>query len=187
MYGLVNAAVKELVCSRFGEEKWLEIKTRAGVDIEEFTRMDQYPDEVTYKLVGAASETLGISPDDVMRSFGEFWVLYTGREGYGHMFDIAGGSMRDFLFNLDKLHTRVGQNFAALRPPSFTFDVINAEVIRMHYLSERSGLCPMVLGLLEGLASHFHTEVKIEHPVCSRLGAEHCEFIIRLPKVPATA
>ena len=31
MYGLVNAAIQELVCNKFGEDKWNQIKKMAGV------------------------------------------------------------------------------------------------------------------------------------------------------------
>jgi len=178
MYGLVNAAVHDLVVSRFGEQTWERIKAKAGLSLETFSRMEQYPDEVTYQMVGAASEVLGISTDDVMKAFGEHWVLYTGREGYGEMFDIAGSSLKDFLFNLDALHTRVGQNFDQLQPPSFRFDTINERTVRMHYHSDRKGFCPFVYGLLTGLAARFKTHVEVEHPVCSRSGAEHCEFLL---------
>jgi hypothetical protein len=180
MYGLVNAAVQDLVCSNFGQDKWEQIKAKAGLDIESFTRMSQYPDELTFKLVGAASEVLSIPPDDVMKAFGEFWVLYTGREGYGHLFDIAGNNLREFLLRLDDLHTRVGQNFKELKPPSFTYDNVNERTLRMHYHSDRAGLCPMVIGLLSGLGKRFKTELKIDHPVCNRLGAPHCEFLLTL-------
>src|SRR5438445_7060172 len=111
MYGLVNAAVQELVVSKFGKEKWEEIKKKAGVELDSFNRMEPYPDDMTYKMVGAASEVLGISPDDVMKAFGEFWVLYTGKEGYGKLLDIGGDSLKEFLFNLDNMHARVGQSF----------------------------------------------------------------------------
>src|SRR5262245_50169432 len=107
MYGLVNAAVEDLVRSKFGDGTWETIKKKAGVQVAGFSRMETYPDEVTYSLVAAASEVLGISPDDVMKAFGEYWVLYTGREGYGHLFDIGGSSLRDFLLSLDDLHSRV--------------------------------------------------------------------------------
>jgi predicted hydrocarbon binding protein len=180
MYGMVNAAIQELICSRFGEDKWDEITTKAGVEIEEFSRMSQYPDEVTYKLVGAASEALGLPADDVMQAFGEFWGLYTGQVGYGHLFAMAGNSLRDFLLNLDNLHSRVGQNFKELVPPSFTFDDISAETLRMHYHSQRAGLCPMVIGLLNGLATRFHRPLAIEHPACARNGAAHCEFLLTI-------
>jgi predicted hydrocarbon binding protein len=142
--------------------------------------MDSYPDELTYKLVGAASEVLGISADDALTAFGEFWVLYTGNAGYGDIMEMAGGNLRDFLFNLDNLHTRVGQSFTKLRPPSFRFDVIDDDVLRMHYLTERAGLCPMVIGLLNGLAKRFKSELAIEHDRCKRNGAEHCEFLLTL-------
>jgi predicted hydrocarbon binding protein len=178
MYGLVNAAVQDLVVSKFGDETWLQIKAKAGVTLDAFSRMEQYSDEITFKMVGAASEVLGISADDVMKAFGEHWVLYTGREGYGEMFNIAGSSLKDFLFNLDNLHTRVGQNFTHLQPPSFRFDTINDRTVRMHYHSVRKGLCPLVGGLLIGLAERFKTHVEYEHPVCARNGAEHCEFLV---------
>lgn len=181
MYGLVNAAVHDLVVSRFGEHTWAQIKARAGLTVDAFSRMEQYPDEITFKMVSAASEVLGIPADDVQKAFGEHWVLYTGREGYGEMFDISGSSLKDFLFNLDALHTRVGQNFAQLRPPSFRFDTINERTVRMHYHSDRKGLCPMVLGLLSGLASRFKTHVEVEHAVCARDGADHCELLLTFP------
>lgn len=180
MYGLVNMAVQELICTKFGPEVWTRIKSRAGVEAPEFSRMAPYPDEVTFKLVAATSQVLDIPPDQVLETFGEFWVMYTGRAGYGHLFTMTGGSLREFLYNLDNLHTRVGQNFKQLRPPSFRFDEEEGGWLRMHYESDRQGLCPMVVGLLRGLAQTFKTPVDITHPACQRRGAEHCEFLLSL-------
>lgn len=183
MYGLVNAAVQDLVCTSFGPDKWEAIKVKAGIEeVDTFSRMGQYPDEMTYRLVAAASDVLGLSSDEVMIAFGEFWVLYTGRLGYGHLFDIAGNSLRDFLLNLDALHTRVGQNFTQLRPPSFQYDILGDQVLRMHYHSERQGFCPMVIGLLRGLSLRFQSEMSVEHPVCSKHGADHCEFLLTMSR-----
>lgn len=181
MYGLVNAAMQELVVTKFGKDKWDVIRHRAGITSEKFNRMESYPDELTYRLVGIACEVLGITPDDALKAFGEFWVLYTGKEGYGNLFDIAGDSLRDFLLNLDNLHARVGQNFPKLKPPSFRFDVLDDVKIKMHYHTSRDGLCAMVIGLLNGLALRFNTELQVEHATCRRKGAEHCEFLLTLP------
>ena len=79
MYGLVNKAVVDLVVNKFGEDTWVAIKKKAGVDHDLFVSMDAYPDDITYRLVGAASEVLGIPPAAVLEAFGEWWVLYTGR------------------------------------------------------------------------------------------------------------
>lgn len=180
MYGLVNLAVKDLVVTNFGAGKWEEIKRRAGFNQDTFNRMEAYPDDLTYRLVGAVSEVLGITPDEALRAFGEFWVLYTGREGYGHLFDIAGSNLKDFLHNLDNLHSRVGQNFSQLVPPSFVAEDLDGSTVKMHYYTQRAGLCAMVVGLLMGLGKHFKTEVQIEHPVCVRSGGEHCEFVVHI-------
>ena len=61
MYGIVNKAFQALVYERFGEDKWEEIMQKSGVDIDIFIGMEQYPDEITFKIVGAASEVLEVS------------------------------------------------------------------------------------------------------------------------------
>jgi predicted hydrocarbon binding protein len=183
MYGLVNAAVQDFVVSNFGVDKWEKIKSKAGISMASFNRMEPYPDDVTYKLVGAASEVLGVGAADALKAFGEFWVLYTGKAGYGELFDSAGRNLREFLFNLDNLHTRVGASFPKLRPPSFRFEVIDDEMMRMHYhpgAPNRVGLCAMVDGLLIGLAKHFETELQMEQTACKEKGADHCEWLLKL-------
>jgi predicted hydrocarbon binding protein len=180
MYGLVNLAVRDLIVTNFGADKWEEVKRRAGFSPDTFNRMEAYPDDLTYRLVGAVSEVLGISPDQALTAFGEFWVLYTGREGYGHLFDIAGTSLKDFLHNLDNLHSRVGQNFSQLVPPSFVAEDLDERTVKMHYYTQRAGLCAMVVGLLTGLGKHFKTDVTVEQPACVRDGHEHCEFVVHM-------
>ena len=67
MYGLINQGIHDLAVQIGGEDLWREIKTIAGVDIEAFVGMDTYPDDVTYRLVEAASAAMGISPAEVLR------------------------------------------------------------------------------------------------------------------------
>ncbi len=47
--------------------------------------MKPYPDDLTYKLVGAACEVLNASAEDVLKAFGEYWILFTAEKGYGEM------------------------------------------------------------------------------------------------------
>ncbi len=180
MYGIINAAVQELVISRCGQDKWEQIRVRAGVTAERFERTQSYPDEVTFRLVDAASHVLGMPTDGVLRALGECWIGYTAKAGYSYMFQIGGSSLKDFLFNLDDLHMRVGHAFANLRAPTFEFDEIGGNRVRMHYRSARPGLCPMLFGLLSALSTRFKTEVQVEHPeaTCARHGADHCEFLL---------
>ena len=178
MYGLVNKAVEEMVCSQFGAETWETIKQRAEVDADVFLSMNQYPDELTYRLVGAASETLGLSPADILRAFGRYWTLYTVAEGYGELMKLTGASLREFLGNLDNLHARVGLSYPHLQPPSFHCEDTTDGTLLLHYYSDREGLAPMVIGLLEGLGERFATPMAIEQLSSRENGADHDIFRI---------
>ncbi|MBD0387156.1 MAG: heme NO-binding domain-containing protein [Nostoc sp. C3-bin3] len=178
MYGLVNKAIQDMVCSRFGEETWKEIKHKAEVDIDVFLNMEGYPDDITHKLVKAASVVLSLSTQQIMQAFGEFWVHYTAQEGYGEMMDMSGDTLPEFLENLDNLHARVGVSFPNLQPPSFECTDMEENSLSLHYRSDREGLTPMILGLVQGLGNRFDTEVDITQTQNRDEGAEHDEFLV---------
>jgi hypothetical protein len=175
MYGLVNKAVVDLVTTKFGREKWEQIKQKADVDIDVFVSMDAYDDAITYRLVGAASEVLGLPAEAILEAFGEYWVLYTATEGYGSLLDASGSTLKEFLENLDALHARVALTMPALKPPRFRLVTVDPTTMMLEYRSTRPGLAPMVVGLLKGLAIRFSTPVEIVH--ASKEG--HEEFTIR--------
>jgi hypothetical protein len=163
MYGLVNRGVEELVCSQFGEETWEAIKAEAGVDVDVFVSMEPYSDDLTYKLVAAASKVLDISAEVVLTTFGEYWTLYTAKEGYGELLKMSGNTLPEFLRNLDTMHARVGLLYPELKPPSFRCTEMSDHGMLLHYHSEREGMAPLVLGLLKGLSKMFETELTVSH------------------------
>jgi hypothetical protein len=87
MYGMVNKAVRELVLKQFGEDVWERIYTRASSP-EYFEVFDQYDDSVTYSLVGAASEELGVPAEKTLYSFGEYWVSDVAVKSYASVMDV---------------------------------------------------------------------------------------------------
>lgn len=161
MYGLVNQAVQGMVIAGFGEDIWERIKRDAGVDLDAFVSMESYDDSITYSLVQAGSAALDMPPEDILRAFGEYWVLVTAAEGYPELMQAAGSTLPEFLGNLDQLHTRVLMTFPELRPPSFNCKEVKPGELTVTYMSERVGLEPMVVGLLEGLGKHFNTPVDV--------------------------
>ncbi len=180
MYGLVNKAFEDLVCDHYSEETWEKIKEKAHVDVDAFISMDPYDDEVSYKLVEAASEVLEQSPEKLLEVFGEYWVLYTAKEGYGEMLNMAGDNLFTFLNNLDNLHTRVGLAFPNLQPPSIKCTDIQAHSLRLHYYSTRPGLASMVIGLVKGLGKRFNEELHITQTLNRDHGADHDEFLVQI-------
>jgi hypothetical protein len=178
MYGLVNKAVEDLVRTNFGEETWLKIKAESQVTQETFIGMQSYPDGVTYDLVGAACKVLGASAEQILEAFGEYWVLYTAKEGYGDMLNMAGHTLPEFLRNLDALHVRVGNLMPELRPPSFECEDIADNALHLHYFSDRDGLAPMVVGLVKGLGKRFNTPCTVVQIAHKANGADHDVFSV---------
>lgn len=174
MYGLVNQAIQEMVVEKFGGETWESIREQAGVE-DIFLAMEQYPDEVTVALVGAACNVLGADATDILKSFGEYWVGFTGK-AYGELFDMSGDTFVSFVQNLNNLHTRVGQMMPELKPPSFTVTELTEHTFILYYHSIREGLTPMIEGLLIGLGKRFGTEVNIEYLQGKTEGLDHDEF-----------
>ena len=179
MYGLINKAVKGLVQERFGLEAWNRICERACVDDDEFLSMEGYDDAVTYDLVGAASEELGLEAEKILEAFGQYWVEYTAVEGYGDLLDSAGDTLPDFLANLDQLHARVKLAFADLKPPRFAVTDEDEHGLVLHYYSDRPGLAPLVVGLVHGLGSRFGDTLQVESFRDDSGGVEHDAFRVR--------
>jgi hypothetical protein len=186
MYGLINQGLRDLAVQMGGEELWSEIKSSAGVGVEAFVAMDTYPDDLTYRLVEAASVAMHISPAEVLHAFGKHWILYTGRRGYGAIFDTMGHDLPEFLANLDTMHDRLSLSMPDMRPPSFVCEQIGDHQIRLEYWSERDGLAPMIPGLLEGLGEMYGVTVSLDHSVDRAQGADHDEFIISYVAIATT-
>ena len=178
MYGLVNRAVRDLVITQFGEAKWASVSQRAELDDDNFVCMSQYPDHITYDLVSAASKELNLSSAEVLRAFGQYWIKYTAKEGYGELIARSGRSFVECLENLNDLHGRVALTFPDLKPPSFQCERTGPNEVALHYISHREGLTLFVVGLLEGLAELYGTEINVRVEVKGSADHENDVFHI---------
>lgn len=178
MYGLVNRGIEEMVRAAGGSALWEAVRVRAVVDDAVFLSTQDYPDDVTYRLVGAAAEVLDLPPAEVLRRFGYYWITYTGKEGYGPLLTLGGATLPEFLGNLDALHSRLALSIPGLKPPSFVVTAVAEQQLRVQYYSTRAGLAPMVIGLLEGLGDMFGTPAIVTHTASREAGGPCDEFLV---------
>lgn len=162
MYGIVNKAIEELVTENYGKDKWDEIKEKSGVDIDYFISNEPYDDDITYKLAGAASQVMGVTIDQVLIAFGEWWVMRTVKDKYGSLMDAGGNTLKEFIINLPVFHNRVMMIYPKLTPPEFKISHLTDEGLHLHYFSKRAGLKEFVRGLLQGLSKSYNTPMGIE-------------------------
>lgn len=162
MYGIVNKAIHGLVLENFGQEAWEIVKQKSGVDIDFFLSNEPYDDEITFKLANAAAETLNTSVQNVLITFGEYWVNNTGKKSYGSLMKAGGASLKEFLINLPNFHSRVMLIYPNLTPPEFIISDIEDNGLTLHYYSQRNGLTYFVYGLVSGLGKMYDTQVSIQ-------------------------
>ena len=178
MYGMVNKAVEDMVIRHHGEAVWEQIKAKAGVTVDVFMSNESYSDDITYNLIGAASEILKTPAEQILISFGEHWVLHTATEGYGNLMHAAGRTLPEFMRNLPSFHSRVTMIFPKLQPPHFECTEITSQSLKLHYYSHRQGLAPFVVGLVQGLGLKFKTPVTVCRIAAKDAGADHDIFAV---------
>ena len=154
-------------------------RPRAGLEGTVFATGTTYPDEVTFTLTGAAAEGLGVTPAAVLEMLGEHWVEFAISQGYGGYLTTAGRTFRDVLLNLDRMHEKLSLSYPHLRQPTFWCTDLTTDDLVLHYASVRSGLAPLVLGIVRGLAAMHHTRVEVEHRCRCDDGVPHDEFFVR--------
>lgn len=176
MYGLVNQAIKEMVVDGHGEAVWEKIRSEAGV-VDVFISMHQYPEDLTDKLVLAASAILHTNPSEILAGFGQYWVGFASRN-YDYVLDMSGQDLLTFVKNLNNMHARIGLWMPDLKPPSFLVTDETPGTFKLQYRSSRGGYAPMVSGLLKGLGERFNTDVAIEHTRGIAQGLDYEEFIV---------
>lgn len=183
MYGLVNQSIKHMIIDKYGEDNWEQILQQINHD-GVFVAMDQYPDEMTGEIIGAACGVLSKDGGELLEEVGEHWVEFAANP-YKNMFDMSGTTFIEFVKNLNDLHTRVGQLMPDLQPPSFYVSDETENGFTLHYHSIRPGIWPMVLGLMKGLGKRFDTKVEVRHIAGREEGLDHDQFSVQYE--PATA
>lgn len=162
MYGIVNKAIEDLITTNYGRDTWQSIKKRCDVDIDYFISTEPYDDDITYKLAAAAAEELNITVNQVLFSFGEWWILKTSKEKYGSLIESGGNHFREFMINLPSFHNRVMLIYPKLTPPEFKISDLEDNRLKLHYHSSRKGLTEFVHGLISGIGKLYETPVSIQ-------------------------
>jgi heme-NO-binding protein len=178
MYGMINLAIQAFLSERYGKPVWQSIKEQAAPDIDHFLTMEEYSDDVTTALVLKAAEITRESAAVTLDRIGEYWIGFALRSGYGELLSLIGTNLPEALNNLDNMHTRVGLIFTDLRPPSFWCTDVQDHSLVLHYQSERTGLAPMVPGLVRGLGQFLQTSVSVQHVVRREEDADHDQFLV---------
>ncbi|XP_062815731.1 guanylate cyclase soluble subunit beta-2-like [Anolis carolinensis] len=92
--------------------------------------------------------------------------------GYDRMLRTLGGNLAEFIENLDALHSYLALSYQEMNAPSFRVER-TADMMLLHYYSDRKGLYHIVPGILEAVAKDFfNSEVTLE--ILAQTEEEEC-------------
>ena len=181
MYGVINDAFRRHVQEQYGDQIWRQVDDDTNLTEAAYIRMRQQDDASTYQLVGSTVAHTGLSAEEVLRAFGEFWIESVARKQYAGIMRKMGDDLVEFVGNLDEMHSSVSSTFLRYTPPSFEVQEGEDDVVLFVYNSFRKGLTPFVEGLLYGLSKYFSQEIEIQRIIADESAeGERTTFVVRV-------
>ena len=112
--------------------------------------------------------------------FGETFFEFCEESGYDKILRVLGGTLKDFLENLDALHDHLSSIYPGMRAPSFRCSEREDGALILHYYSERQGLEYVVIGLIKTVARRLHNkEMDVEILTAkSEYCPDHVQFLV---------
>lgn len=181
MKGIILQCAINLVKDQFGGDETLKkILSEMGINEEmKVVVFEDLPDEMCLDFIKAAAKVLGVTEDDVMLAFGDYWVNVFAYRKYRVVY-AKYKTAREFLIGMDKTHAWATQSIDGATPPQFVFETLNDDTLLMHYISARA-LDKILEGLIKGVLRFFKEEGVVERIESDRPEA-CCAFKITFRK-----
>ncbi len=177
MYGVIFDFLRDYVIEHHGgKPTWETLLKASGQSVHKiYFPVTEYPDEEIVAIAKIAAEALSLPLPAVLEDFG----IYTGKKlmTFYHMY-VADNRWKtfDIIEHAGKsIHHYVHKHNPMRKPPQLTGERVSENELIIHYHSARM-MCPVVKGIVQGLARHFGEDFTIEETQCMYHGAKECTF-----------
>lgn len=155
MYGLVHKAIRDMALMDLSDEEWGGIVDSVGLTDVDFISGQPCPDEKTMALIARLAERSCTTPERIWEQLGRCWMKLPSLAMFKEIVRMTGGDLESFLRNVDRMHASMAA--VGKGPAGPRIDVRKADdtSLTVRYRSDRQGLEPFALGLLQGLLAYF--------------------------------
>jgi hypothetical protein len=168
MKASVVKCIEDLVTEKFGRDKWDAILSASGLPGDSmFLPIADVPDEKAMEIVQNTAAVLGITVNQALDAFADYWVNVYGLKVYKAYYHGA-KTAREFMLRLDGMHERLTRNIANAKPPRFAYEWKNADTLVMTYQSER-GLIDLAVSMTKAIGTYFGEEINVTKLSTTRL------------------
>lgn len=163
MHGLINRSVQCFLRDSYGMETWSEISKAAGLDFDNFEALLGYEDQLTDRVLAAASDRLAKPVEVLMEDLGTYVIATPGFDHLRRLLRFGGASFVDFLHSLDDLEDRVRLAVPELSLPRLEVQDFDADRLTLCCQFEQPGWGHVVVGVLRAMADDYGALVIINH------------------------
>ena len=146
---------------RLGQDAWDDVARRCGLNDQHLITAEYSDDAVTFDVIGALADRMGVDVDAALEAFGRHWIAYAGASAFARVMAMAGDDVETFIENLDRMHASIKSTMPLARMPHFALVEATTDRLTVIYESERTGLGPFVRGILAAVAERFGERMEI--------------------------
>lgn len=161
MKGVIFDCLSEVVKTKMGEDKWIEILLSAG--FTKFTTFLPYydiPEEYFGTIFSSVQRILQKTEKEVADLFAEYWVNVYAPRVYPEFYKEKRNT-KEFLMMMDQVHRKVTENVPYSKPPHFEYQIIDENTLKMFYYSSRN-LSFLFESLVYATANYFNEKIIVE-------------------------
>ena len=163
MHGLINRSIQCFVRDTYGADVWSDVAAAAGLGFDNFEALLTYDDDLTDRVMDAASQRLAKPVDVLMEDLGTYVITAPGFDRLRRLFRFGGATFVDFLHSLDDLEDRVRLTVPELHLPRLALQDLNAERLTPSCDFDRPGWGHVVVGVLRAMADDYGALVMLEY------------------------
>ncbi|XP_032891100.1 soluble guanylate cyclase 88E-like [Amblyraja radiata] len=180
MYGLLCESLHNFIKESYGDDVWKLVREQADVQLHSFVTHEVYQESVIPRIAMAASGVTGTPYNDLMNSWGVYFLGFVGKYGYDRILKVLGRHVRDFVNGLDNLHEYLRFSYPKVQPPTFFCQEESATGVTLHYRSKRKGYLHYAMGQLQQMGQQFYdTDIHVV-VLSEQLVGDYSHVIMRL-------
>jgi len=178
VHGLIFFFIQKFAESAtHGDQGGFTVRSGVATSAARYLPSGVYPDAEAVELLQSIADTSGHPLRVVLEQFGRFLAP--------HLVKVAGRYVDPAWRTLDLIehteaiiHEMVRSTNPGAQPPVLETVRATHDELHLVYSSQRQ-LCPLAVGLMHGLADHYHERLDVEEPSCMERGDPFCSFVIR--------
>ncbi|MEM9583396.1 MAG: heme NO-binding domain-containing protein [Pseudomonadota bacterium] len=155
MFGLINRAIQRFVIDSYGETKWADVVSVAGLDFREFESMLPYDDALTDAVLRAACLVLDKDHETLLEDLGTYLVTHPNMEVVRRLLRYGGRGFEDFLLSFDELNNRIKLAIPDLEMPEISLQEHGDGNYCLFAVSDREGYGAVLQGILKAVADDY--------------------------------